>query len=36
MQSALNLIEKEYNYVIIDCANSLGLLTLNALISKIA
>ncbi len=31
MQSALNLIKKEYDYVIIGCAPSLGLLTLNAL-----
>ena len=29
--NAINKIEKEYDYIIIDCSPSLGLLTINAL-----
>jgi chromosome partitioning protein len=31
LKTALNEIKKEYDFIIIDCAPSLGLLTLNAL-----
>ncbi|HLW15001.1 MAG TPA: AAA family ATPase [Flavobacteriaceae bacterium] len=31
MQAALNKIKEQYDYIILDCAPSLGLLTLNAL-----
>ena len=33
MQAALNKIKEQYDYIILDCAPSLGLLTLNALTS---
>ena len=31
LMNAINKIEKEYDYIIIDCSPSLGLLTINAL-----